>query len=398
MRLSRMATSVRLSQTMAVDSKVQSLRSEGADIIDFGAGQPDFATPEWVCEAGVEAIRTGVTRYTPPHGTERLRRAVASTLGKTSGRRYDADEVLISGGAKQAVYMGLATVAGSGDEVLIPTPCWVTYPEQVRMLGAEPVFIPAGPDAGYRLSAEALERAITPRSRCLILNTPNNPTGAVYPREELEAIGRVLRSHPDVWLLTDEIYELIVYDGGEHVSPVAGDETLRERSMVVTGVSKSFAMTGWRIGVLMAPSEIIGKAKALQSHMTGNPCSISQHASVAALEGTLAETRRRTAIFEERRNLSLATLERVEGCRCFKPQGTFYLFVDVSAFLGRERAGRRFDSSFDLVDYLLDEARVAVVPGEPFEAPGHIRLSFATGTEHVARGTERMAAALEALV
>lgn len=396
MKQSSMARDVQLSQTMAVDAKVQRLRRDGVDIVDFGAGQPDFPTPEWICEAGIEAIRKGHTRYTPPQGTNTLREAVAETTGQASGRHYAADEILISGGAKQALYTAMAVVVNPGDEVLIPTPCWVTYPEMVRIMGAVPKYIPSGAESGYRLSAEALRSHVSPRSRCLIINTPNNPTGAVYSKKELEDLAEVIIEN-DLWLLTDEIYESIIYDGGGHVSPVGVNDAMRERTAVVSGVSKAYAMTGWRIGWMMAPREWIRAATAVQSHMTGNPCSISQEAAVAALRGPLSETQKRTSVFQERRDLAFSNLDPVPGCRCFKPKGTFYLLANLESFLGRTAGGRRFDSSFDLVEYLLDEAHVAVVPGEPFEAPGHVRVSFATDSANVDGGTARMAEALKAL-
>jgi aspartate aminotransferase len=391
-----MARDVQLSQTLAVDAKVQRLRRDGVDIVDFGAGQPDFLTPEWICEAGVEAIHNGRTRYTPPQGTDTLREVLAGTMGQVAGRHYRPEEILVAGGAKQALFMAMAAVVDPGDEVLIPAPCWVTYPELVRVLGAIPKYIPSGYDERYRLSPDRLRSHASSRSRCLILNTPNNPTGAVYSRDELEDLAPVI-VEKDLWLLTDEIYESITYDGIAHVSPVAVHDSLKQRTAVVSGVSKAFAMTGWRIGWMMAPEEWVRSATALQSHITGNPCSISQEATVAALKGSLSETRHRTEIFQERRDVALSNLEAVPGCRCFKPQGTFYLLVDLRSFLGRTVKGRTFDSSFDLVDYLLDEARVAVVPGEPFEAPGHVRISFATDSENVSRGTARMAEVLGAL-
>ena len=383
-----------MSQTMAVDAKVQRLKAEGIDVVDFGAGQPDFPTPERIRAAGIAAIEAGKTRYTPAQGTVSLRETIAAQAGASRGGGYGPDDVVVANGAKQALFTALASLCDPGDEVLIPTPCWVTYPEQLVMLGAVPRYIPSRAEEGYRLTPAALEAAITPASKCLILNTPNNPTGAVYGREDLRGLGEVIRRR-GLWLVTDEIYERMVFDGREHVSPVAADPALVERTAVVSGVSKSFAMTGWRIGYMIAPRDWADAATALQSHMTGNACSISQAAAEVALKGSRDESVRMTEIFQRRRDVTMAGLEEVPGCRAFKPEGTFYVLADLSAYLGRSFRGRAMTTAFDLVDHLLDEARVAVVPGDPFHAPGHVRLSFATDEETLVRGTARIAEALK---
>jgi aspartate/methionine/tyrosine aminotransferase len=388
-----MARGVQLSATMAVDAKVRRLRDSGCEVVDLGAGQPDFPTPEEVCDAGIEAIRRGKTRYTPAQGEPGLREVVAQICGQRRGVPYEASEVLVSSGAKHALFMALASILEPGDEVLIPTPCWVTYPEQVRMLGAAPRFVGTRHGDGFHLDLDALRAACTSRTKCLILNTPCNPTGTVYGAEELREVARLVQER-DLWLVTDEIYEGIVFRGHRHQSPVSVEPVLRERTAVISGVSKAYAMTGWRLGYMLGPRRWVQAATALQSHMTGNACSISQEAARAALSGSQAASERMRATFEARRDLLVRELGQIPGCRCAPPEGTFYAFVDVRTYLGTDRGGARVETTADLVEYLLDEARVAVVAGEAFQAPGFVRISFAASEEQIQRGLRGMAAAL----
>lgn len=392
MRLSKRTQKIALSTTLAIDEKVRALVAGGRTIHGFGAGEPDAPTPEAVREAGIEAIRQGHLRYTSAAGTLGVREAISRKLREENGLVYDAPQILVAAGAKQAIFMALAAILDPGDEVLVPSPYWVSYPSQIEFLGAVPRIVSTDESTGFKLTPEMLREALQGgRVRCLLLNTPSNPTGAVYTRKELEALGAVILDF-DVAVITDEIYEYIVYEGAEHVSPVTAVPALQGRTAVVNGVSKSFAMTGWRIGYLAAPADWAKKATAVQSHLTGNACSISQEAARAAIAGDRAFCREMTEHFGRRRAIVLEALAAIPGIRICPPMGAFYAFPDVSAYFRPEDG---VAGSSDLVARLIDEAQVATVPGDGFGSDRHLRISFAAADETLRLGMAALAQALQ---
>jgi aspartate aminotransferase len=394
MKLSQFASRVGLSETGAVDEKVRELRRQGREVFDFGVGQPDFPTPAEICEAGAEAIRQGKTRYTSPMGTIELREAVAAKLRDENGIVYDpAREILVSSGAKHSIHNLLAAVLSPGEEVIVPTPTWVSYPPMIRLLGGETRFVETSIESGFKMTPDALRGALGPRVVGLLLNSPCNPTGSVYGDDELRALGRAA-IEAGLWVITDEIYERILFDGRRHSSIALLEPKLRSRVAVVNGVSKAFSMTGWRIGYAAGPANWIQAASAIQSHQCGNPCSISQEASLFALRAGGASIEPMRAAFERRRDLCLRILNRIPGLDLFAPEGTFYLFPRVSAFLGPRPGSDGIADDGELVSWLLDETGVATVPGSAFAAPGHLRISFAASDESLEKGLGLMRDAL----
>lgn len=396
MILSSRALALEPSTTLAIDERARTLSAQGIKIWNFGAGQPDFPTPRVAAEAGEAAIRDGKTRYTASNGTAELRRVIAEKLQRENGISIEPKHVLVSNGAKQSLYVLLAAVLDAGDEVIVPAPYWVSYPEQIKLLGGVPRFVLSDERTGFRMTAAALQSAITPRTRAVILNSPVNPSGAVYPREELAALARVIVDH-DLLLITDEIYEKILYDGAEHVSAASLGPEIARRTATVHGVSKAYSMTGWRIGYAAGPADWIEAAGGIQSHLSGNACSISQEASIAALSGAAPDVTRMVSTFARRREKVLAWLAQAPAVSICAPQGTFYAFPDVSALYGTTAAGRRIDGGNELADYLLDEAKVAIVPGEAFGSPRHLRISFATSDEIIDGGLSALVDALNRL-
>ena len=384
--------SIAFSPTLAVSDLAARLRAEGRDVLDFSAGQPDFPTPDAVKEAGRVAIASNRTRYTPTAGIPELRRAIAERLAAERGLVYDPREILVSPGAKASLYFAFMALCDPGDEVIVPRPYWTSYPEQIKLAGAQPVFVDCPEDEGFTLSAERLERACTARSRLLVLNDPSNPTGAGYTRQHLARLAEVCLRR-GLLVISDEIYSKLVYDG-EHCSIAALGQELRDRTIVVDGMSKTYSMTGWRIGYAAGPRELIDAMSKLQSHATSNATSISQWASVAALalDDAVLEPRRRA--FAERRDRIVAGLSGLPGVTCYKPRGAFYAFPNVSGLFGDERGLR---SGEDVARWLLEREGVAVVPGEAFGAERYVRLSFACPLEQVDRGLERIARAVGSL-
>ncbi len=381
------------SATLAMTARARQLRREGRPVIGLSAGEPDFDTPAPIAEAGIRAIREGFTHYTENMGLPELREKICRKLLRDNGLDYTIDQILCSNGAKQSVALAVAALCREGDEVLIPAPYWVSYPEMARFAGAEPVVVPTTVDTEYRLSAEALEAALTERTRLLIHCSPSNPTGSVYPRAELEALAAVLRRHEHVFVLSDEIYEHVLFDA-EHVS-FAALAGMKERTITVNGFSKAYAMTGWRLGYLAAETPIAKAAAKIQSQFTSAPSTISQKAGIAALEMDLAPVRAMVAAFRERRDYVLERLARIDGVRCPKPEGAFYLFPDVSAFFGTTApSGRRIEGSQDLCFYLLEEHDVALVPGDAFGGPDGLRLSYAASMHDLETALDRIEAGL----
>jgi len=392
-KLSERVRNISPSPTLAVDARAKQLLAQGVDVVNFGVGEPDFDTPAHIAEAGIAAIRQGFTRYTPAAGTVELREAIAARLHRDHGLEYRPDEIVVSVGAKHSLYNAVMALCEPGDEVLIPVPYWVTYPEQVKLAGGVPVIVPTAEATGFRVTVEALESKTTPRTRVLILNSPNNPSGAVYRREELEAIGEFVLRH-DLCLISDEVYEKLVYDGHRHVSPAALSPELKARTVVVNAVSKTFAMTGWRIGYAACCRELARAMAELQGHVTSNPTSISQQAALAALAGSDAPVEAMRREFLRRRDVMVARLSAMPGLSCRVPEGAFYVFPDISALIGKTFNGRKLEGSTDVAAFLLEEARVATVAGAGFGSDRHLRLSYATSLERIEAGLARVEEAL----
>ncbi|MEQ3554380.1 pyridoxal phosphate-dependent aminotransferase [Pseudonocardia nematodicida] len=385
-RISARVGALTPSATLAVDARAKALRAAGRSVIGFGAGEPDFPTPRFVVEAAAAACAEPENhRYTPAAGLPELRAAVAGRRGSW----VEGSDVLITNGGKQAVYQALATVVDPGDEVLVPAPFWTTYPEAVRLAGGIPVPVPASADDGYLPTPDSLEAARTGRTRALLWCSPSNPTGAVAPEPLVEAIGR-WASDSGLWVIADEIYEHLVYDDTRHVSMPDVVPALRDTCIVVNGVAKTYAMTGWRVGWLHGPRDVVAAATRLQSHLSSNVNNVAQRAAVAALTGPGDGLRDMLTAFDRRRHVACEALNSIEGVHCPTPRGAFYVFASVHGILGRDLCGRRIDTSADLAEALLDHAEVAVVPGEAFGAPGHLRLSYALGDDQLHEGLGRI--------
>jgi aspartate aminotransferase len=389
-RISARIGSIAESATLAVDAKAKALKAAGRPVVGFGAGEPDFPTPPAIVEAAAAACRDPRWhRYTPAAGLPELRQAVAAKTLRDSGYTVDASQVLVTNGGKHALFNAFATLLDPGDEVLLPTPYWTTYPESVRLAGGVPVELPTDETTGYRVSVAQLEAARTPATKLLVFVSPSNPTGAVYPPHEVEAIGR-WAAEAGIWVVTDEIYEHLVYGRARFASMPALVPELADRCVVVNGVAKTYAMTGWRVGWLVGPRDVVAAAANLQSHATSNIANVSQVAAVAALTGDLEAVAEMRAAFDRRRLTMTAMLEEIPGVRCPLPEGAFYCFPSVKDVLGREIRGRRPKTSAELAELVLDEAEVALVPGEAFGAPGYFRLSYALGDDDLVEGVSRL--------
>ncbi|HUA96510.1 MAG TPA: pyridoxal phosphate-dependent aminotransferase [Acidimicrobiales bacterium] len=390
-RISVRAAAVSPSATLAVDAKAKALKAAGEHVIGFGAGEPDFPTPEHVVEAAVAACRQPVNhRYTPTAGLPELREAIAVKTKRDSGYEVTASQVLVTNGGKQAVANAFAVLCDPGDEVLMPAPYWTTYPEAIALAGGVPVPVTAGEAAGFKVTVDQLEAALTPRTKALLFVSPSNPTGAVYPREEIEAIGR-WAAEQGIWVVTDEIYEHLVYGDAEHHSmPVLVPE-LADRCLVVNGVAKTYAMTGWRVGWLIGPTDAVTAANNIQSHETSNVANVSQRAALAAVSGDLSAVAAMREAFDRRRRTIHRRLGEIDGVSCLEPEGAFYAFPSVTGMFGKELRGRRPETSAELAEICIDEAKVAVVPGEAFGAPGYFRMSYALGDDDLEEGVRRLA-------
>lgn len=396
--LSDRLSSVKPSPSMAAKQRVDALRAAGRQIIDFTIGEPDFPTPAHIVAAGVTALQTGHTRYTASAGIPALRKAIARKLQRENGLIYAPEQIVVGSGAKQVIFDALAATLNDGDEVIIPAPFWVSYPDMVALHGGRPVLLHCSPEWGFKLQPQALEKAITPKTRWLILNSPNNPSGAVYSRAELQALCEVLQRHPQVWLLTDEIYEHFVYGGAQHISPVAIEPSLQSRALVVNGMSKVYAMTGWRIGYGAGPLELVRAINLLLTQSTSCACSISQFAAVAALDGDQACVSKAASLFEQRRDRILTLLRAIPGLRCVEPEGAFYVFPSVEGLLGATtQAGRTLSTDVDVMMYLLEDAGVATIDGSSYGLPGYLRMSFATSVEQIGAGCAAIAEAVKRL-
>ena len=389
---------VKPSPSVAAKARVDALRAAGRDIIDFTIGEPDFPTPGHIVQSGIRALGEGATRYTGSAGTPALKNAVRAKLLRENRLAFAADQVIVGAGAKQLIFNAFAATLNEGDEVVVPAPYWVSYPDMVLLNGGTPVIAPSTAEDGFKLSPAALRAALTPATRWLVLNTPNNPSGAIYGADELAALCAVLREHPRVRLMTDEIYEHFAYGGARHVSPLIVAPDLAGRTLVVNGVSKAYAMTGWRVGYAAGPADLIRAMTVLASQTTTCASAVGQAAAVTALDGPqdcVAEAR---ALFEERRDRMVEGLARIPGVSCSRPDGAFYVFPRVADLVGRNTPeGRALAGDPDVSAYLLDAVGVASVDGSSYGMPGHLRLSFATSLAEIDRGCRAIARAVAAL-
>jgi aspartate aminotransferase len=390
-RISRRAAAVAPSATLAVDAKAKALQAAGEHVIGFGAGEPDFPTPAHIVESAVDACRDPVNHhYTPTGGIPALREAIAAKTKRDSGLEVAPSQVLVTNGGKQAVSNAFAVLCDPGDEVIVLAPYWTTYPESIQLAGGSPVYVRSDETTGFRSSVEDLEAAWTPNTKALLFVSPSNPTGAVYPRAEIEAIGRWALAK-GIWVLTDEIYEHLVYGGAEHHSmPVLVPE-LADRCLVANGVAKTYAMTGWRVGWLIGPADAITAATNIQSHETSNVSNVAQRAALAAVSGGLEDVAMMRAAFDRRRVTMTRMLNEIEGVVCVEPEGAFYAYPSVKGLLGRSLRGQRPANSAELAEICITDAKVAVVPGEAFGAPGYFRMSYALGDDDLVEGVSRLA-------
>jgi aspartate aminotransferase len=390
-RISAAVSQIAESATLAVDSKAKSMRAAGENVVGFGAGEPDFPTPKHIVDAAVAAC--GITqnhRYSPAGGLAVLKDALAGKTFRDSGLSLDPSQFLVTNGGKQAVFNTMMTLLDPGDEVLLPAPYWTTYPEAIRMFGGIPVEVFAGADQGFRVTVEQLEKARTPQTKVMVFVSPSNPTGAVYDRDEIEAIGKWALDN-QVWVVTDEIYEHLVYDGRKNYSLPALVPEIADRCIVLNGVAKTYAMTGWRVGWMAGPTDVIKAATNMQSHATSNVCNVAQAAALAAVSGSLEDVAMMRSAFDERRIMIHKMLNEIPGVECLEPEGAFYAFPSMEGLIGRTIGGREISSTLDLASFVLEEAKVAFVPGEAFGAPGYARFSFALGLEDLVDGVSRLA-------
>lgn len=395
-KLAERTKGIKPSVTLAIAAKAGKLRSEGIDVVNFSAGEPDFDTPEHIKAAAVEALRKGMTKYTDVKGIDPLREAITQKYQREYGLAYRKEDVLVSCGAKHSLYNLFQAVVGPEDEVVIPAPYWVSYSDMALLAGGVPKYVSTTEETGFRMKPEQLQAALTPRTRVVVLNSPCNPTGATYERDELGAIAGVLEKH-ECLIISDDIYEKIVYDNLQVHNIVALSPSLRERAIIINGVSKTYAMTGWRIGYALGPADVINAATKIQSQSTSNATSIAQAAALEALRGSQDEVNRMVREFETRRGVIVERLNSIEGFECLKPEGAFYVFPNIGSLLDKTGGGKKLASPCDVADYLLEEAKVAVVPGEDFGSMKHIRFSYATSLEDIEKGCKRIQEAVKKL-
>ena len=396
MKLATRINQVQPSPTLSLDSKAKALKASGVDLVSFGAGEPDFPTPAHIKEAGIRAIQENFTRYTPAGGIPELKNAVVEKFARDNGLEYKPEQIVINCGGKHTLYNLAQVLFQAGDEVVIPSPYWVSYPPIVVLAGAQPVIVKTTEAGEFKMTPEDLSAAITPRTRAIILNSPSNPTGSVYSREELEKLGEVVLKH-DLTVITDDIYEKIIYDGRVFCNMANLGPELKERTIIAHGLAKTYSMTGWRIGITVAPANVASAVTKLQSQSTSNPCSIAQKAALAALEGPDDSITEMVAAFLERRDYLVNALNAIDGVTCFNPGGSFYVFPNVSAYFGKRWQDREIRGSSALADYLLEECGVALVPGDGFGEDACVRLSYAISLEDNKKGLERIAGGLAAL-
>ena len=389
-RVSQRIGSIAESATLKVDAKAKALKAEGRPVIGFGAGEPDFPTPAYVVEAAVEACRDPRNhRYTPAGGLPELKKAIGEKTRRDSGLEVEPSQVLVTNGGKQAIYAAFAAMLDPGDEVIVPAPYWTTYPESIQLAGGVPVEVLADETQDYKVTVEQLEAARTDRTKVLLFVSPSNPTGAVYTSDEIRAIGRWAEDH-QLWVLTDEIYEHLVYDGVDTGSMPVLCPFLADNCVIVNGVAKTYAMTGWRVGWMIGPADLVKAATNLQSHATSNVSNVAQRAALAAVSGDLTAVEEMKVAFDRRRKTIVGMLNEIDGVVCPTPHGAFYAYPSVKGLLGKEHDGRVIETSTELAEYILDKAEVAVVPGEAFGSPGYLRLSYALGDDDLVEGITRL--------
>jgi aspartate aminotransferase len=394
--LSNRAKSLKPSPTLAINAKAKAMQAQGIHVISFGAGEPDFDTPENIKRAAITAIEQGFTKYTPVGGIDELKDAIIHKFMRDNHLTFKRSEILVSCGGKHSFYNLAQALFDQGDEVIIPAPYWVSYPPMVSLAGGTPVIVDTREEDNFKITPESLRRAITSKTKALVLNSPSNPTGSAYSKKELERIAEIAISH-NFFVISDEIYEKVVYDGFEFTSIASLGEEIKKRTIVVHGVAKTYAMTGWRIGYTAGPEEIISAMNNIQSQSTSNPTSISQKASVEALIGSQDEVKKMVSAFAQRRNYIVDRLNELHGVSCYKPVGAFYVFPNFSYYYGKAYQGKKIANSTALADYFLDVAKVAVVPGVEFGADPFERLSYATSMEDIRKGLDRIEEALQKL-
>jgi aspartate aminotransferase len=387
---------VKPSPTLAITAKAKAMRAQGIDVLSFGAGEPDFDTPRHIKAAAIAALQEGFTKYTPVGGIDELKEAISAKLQRENKVRYSKEQILVSCGGKHSFYNAAQALIDDGDEVIIPAPYWVSYPPMVMLAGGKPVIVRTLEEEGFKLLPEALEQAITPKTTAIVINSPSNPTGSAYTRKELEGLAEIALRH-NITIISDEIYEKIVYDGFEHVSIASLGEEVKAITVIINGVSKTYSMTGWRIGYTAGPKELIAAMDNIQSQSTSNPTSFAQKGALDALQGSQEEIAIMVEEYQRRRDLIWEALTAIEGISCCKPQGAFYCFPNVGAYLGKTHKGERIKDTSQLTTYLLDEAQVAVVPGVEFGTEGYLRLSYPIAPDLIKEGIKRIKQALTRL-
>lgn len=389
MILSEKASQISASPTLAIDSKYKAMKAEGIDVIGFGAGEPDFDTPDNIKKAAIDAINNGQTKYTPASGTLALKKAICKKLKDDNGLEYTPDCIVVSNGAKHSLINSLNALLNCGDEVIVAAPYWVSYTEMIKMADGVPVIIHTKEEDKFKFTPQELKDAITDKTKALILNSPSNPTGMLYGEDELREIAKIVVEH-DIYVIADEIYEKLIYDGNRHVSIASFGEEIKKRTIVVNGVSKSYAMTGWRIGFTAASPEITKIMSNIQSHAASNPCSISQAAALEAYSGPQDTVEEMRKVFEERRNYMVDRINSIKGVSCMKPEGAFYVMMNIKDILGREYYGKKINTSDEFCQLLLEKSLVALVPGTGFGAEGFVRWSYATSMDNIKKGLDRL--------
>lgn len=389
MILSRKAQQIEPSITLAITAKAKKMKADGIDVIGFGAGEPDFNTPEYIQKAAIKAIKEGYTKYTPASGIMELKNAIVEKFRKDNGLEYNTSQIIISTGAKQSLANVFAAALNPGDEVIIPVPYWVSYPELVKLQGGVPIFVETEENNGFKYTIEKLEKAITKNTKMILINSPNNPTGTVYSKKELEDIANFAKEK-DILILSDEIYEKLIYGDTKHVSIASLSADAYQRTIVINGVSKAYAMTGWRIGYAAANKEIVRLMSNIQSHTTSNPNSIAQYASVAALKGDTSSMDSMVGEFKNRRDYMVNEINRIDGLSCIKPEGAFYVMMNISKTIGKKFNDVKIEDSISFSDQLLEREKVAVIPGIGFGMDNYVRLSYATSAENIEKGLDRI--------
>ena len=390
-RISKRISAIAESATLKVDSKAKALIANGRPVISYAAGEPDFPTPAHIVEAAAIAVRDPKNhRYTPAAGLPEMKEAIVQKTLEDSGTKITPSQVIVTNGGKQAVYQAFQVILDDGDEVLVPAPYWTTYPEAIKLAGGKQVDVFAGSDQGYKVTVEQLEAAYTPKTKALLICSPSNPTGAVFSKQELTYIGNWVATKPNLWVISDEIYQNVVYDGVRAYSITELVPEIQDRTIMVNGVAKSYAMTGWRLGWMIAPDDAAKAAGNLQSHLTSNVSNISQRAAIAAITGDQEPIQKMLAAFDRRRKLAVAELNKIPGMTTPNPEGAFYVYPDVSGLLGKTWAGKQITSSLELADMILEQAEVALVPGEAFGPSGYLRMSYALSDDQLLEGIQRM--------